>query len=323
MPRNAVTLTVEKKQENPAIMLFSGKKNKIGLLCAEIVAQSDDAVVIVDNSHRIVLFNHGAELMFGYPEKETRGERLDLLMPERFQLQNEAILEEIGAETTGKISQQRRTRQLHCRRKDGNEFTASAQILRLTQGGAIYYAAIFRDISQSKKTEEELLRLAATDPLTGAYNRREFSLMVEREALRSHRYHHALSLIMFDLDLFKKLNDSYGHSAGDKALQRFTTLCTNTLRNVDIFGRWGGEEFVALLPETDIEGASIIAERLRKIVGESVLTYNEHKISFTVSIGIAQFKDGETTIEGPLSRADSAVYDAKKAGRNRISAFRN
>ncbi len=304
-------------------MLFSGKKNKIGQLCAEIVTQSDDAVVIVDNSHRIVLFNHGAELMFGYPEKETRGERLDLLMPERFQLQNEAILEEIGAETTGKISQQRRTRQLHCRRKDGNEFTASAQILRLEHAGAIYYAAIFRDISQSKKTEEELLRLAATDPLTGAYNRREFSLMVEREALRSHRYHHALSLIMFDLDLFKKLNDSYGHTAGDKALQRFTTLCTNTLRNVDIFGRWGGEEFVALLPETDIEGASIIAERLRKIVGESVLTYNEHKISFTVSIGIAQFKDGENTIEGPLSRADSAVYDAKKAGRNRISAFRN
>ncbi|MDI1228204.1 MAG: sensor domain-containing diguanylate cyclase [bacterium] len=304
-------------------MLFSGKKNKIGQLCAEIVTQSDDAVVIVDNTHRIVLFNHGAELMFGYPEKETRGERLDLLMPERFQLQNEAILEEIGAETTGKISQQRRTRQLHCRRKDGNEFTASAQILRLEHAGAVFYAAIFRDISQSKKTEEELLRLAATDPLTGAYNRREFSLMVEREALRSHRYHHALSLIMFDLDLFKKLNDSYGHSAGDKALQRFTTLCTNTLRNVDIFGRWGGEEFVALLPETDIEGASIIAERLRKIVGESVLTYNEHKISFTVSIGIAQFKDGENTIEGPLSRADSAVYDAKKAGRNRISAFRN
>ncbi len=304
-------------------MLFSGKKNKIGQLCAEIVTQSDDAVVIVDNTHRIVLFNHGSELMFGYPEKETRGERLDLLMPERFQLQNEAILEEIGAETTGKISQQRRTRQLHCRRKDGNEFTASAQILRLEHAGAVFYAAIFRDISQSKKTEEELLRLAATDPLTGAYNRREFSLMVEREALRSHRYHHALSLIMFDLDLFKKLNDSYGHSAGDKALQRFTTLCTNTLRNVDIFGRWGGEEFVALLPETDIEGASIIAERLRKIVGESVLTYNEHKISFTVSIGIAQFKDGENTIEGPLSRADSAVYDAKKAGRNRISAFRN
>jgi diguanylate cyclase (GGDEF)-like protein/PAS domain S-box-containing protein len=304
-------------------MLFSGKKNKIGQLCTEIVTQSDDAVVIVDNTHRIVLFNHGAELMFGYAEKETRGERLDLLMPERFQLQNEAILEEIGAETMGKISQQRRTRQLHCRRKDGNEFTASAQILRLAHAGAIYYAAIFRDISQSKKTEEELLRLAATDPLTGAYNRREFSLMVEREALRSHRYHHALSLIMFDLDLFKKLNDSYGHTAGDKALQRFTTLCTNTLRNVDIFGRWGGEEFVALLPETDIEGASIIAERLRKVVGESVLTYNEHKITFTVSIGIAQFKDGETTIEGPLSRADSAVYDAKKAGRNRISAFRN
>jgi len=180
-----------------------------------------------------------------------------------------------------------------------------------------------RDISKNRKTEEELLRLASTDPLTGAFNRREFTAIAEREALRANRYHHPLSVLMLDLDHFKRLNDTYGHSAGDKALQRFTMICTNALRNVDVFGRWGGEEFVALLPETDIQGATVIAERLRKLTADNLLTYNDHKISFTTSIGIAEFKDGETSIDGVLSRADNAVYDAKKAGRDRISVFRN
>jgi len=304
-------------------MLFTGKKSQLAHLCAEIVQLAEDAVIVIDSAHRIALFNKGAERMFGYTEKEVKGERLDMLMPERFQLQHDVMVDEFGAGNVDAKAMGRRNRQIYGRRKDGNEFVASAQIMRLGDKNGRFFAAVFRDISQNKKTEEELLRLAATDPLTGAYNRREFTILSEREALRSHRYHHPLSLLMLDLDHFKRLNDIYGHTAGDKVLQRFTTLCTNTLRNVDFFGRWGGEEFVALLPETDIEGASVIAERLRKIVSENVLTYNDHKINFTVSIGIAQYKDGEVTIDSPLGRADSAVYDAKKAGRNRISAFRN
>ncbi len=304
-------------------MLFGGKKAKLAQLCAEIVAEAEDAVVIIDSSHRIVLFNSGAEQMFGFTAKETVGERLDMLMPERFQLQHDVMVDEFGASSLETKTMGRRNRQIYGRRKDGNEFVANAQIIRLGDKTTRYYAALFRDVSQNKRTEEELLRLAATDPLTGAYNRREFTQMAEREALRSHRYHHPLSLMMLDLDHFKRLNDTYGHAAGDKVLQRFTTLCTNTLRNVDIFGRWGGEEFVALLPETDIEGASIIAERLRKIISENVLSFNDHKITFTASIGVVQYKDGEVNVDAPLGRADSAVFDAKKAGRNRISVFRN
>jgi diguanylate cyclase (GGDEF)-like protein len=217
-----------------------------------------------------------------------------------------------------------RARQIFGRRKDGSEFAASVSIMRT--GSALIksgYAAVIRDISENKKTEDELLRLAATDPLTGAFNRREFSSLADQESQRANRYNHPLSIMMLDLDHFKRLNDTHGHAAGDKALQRFTTLCCNALRTVDIFGRWGGEEFVTLLPETDAEGAVIIAERLRKIVSQSVLIYNDHKISLTTSIGIAQYRSGEVTLEGPLSRADSAVYDAKKAGRNRISVYRN
>jgi diguanylate cyclase (GGDEF)-like protein/PAS domain S-box-containing protein len=304
-------------------MFLTGKKAKLAQACAQIVARAEDAIIIIDTQHAIVSFNEGAERMFGYEQKEIIGERLDTLLPERFQLQHDVMIDEFGAGALEVKQMGRRNRQIYGRRKDGNEFVASAQIMKLGDKDSRYFAAVMRDISESKKTEEELLRLAATDPLTGALNRREFSLLAEREALRSNRYHHALSLLMFDLDYFKKLNDTYGHSAGDKVLQRFTTLCVNALRNVDIFGRWGGEEFVALLPETDIEGAAVIGERLRKLVADSVLNYADHKINFTVSVGVAQYKDSESSIDGPLGRADSAVYDAKKAGRNRISVFRN
>ena len=304
-------------------MFLTGKKARMAAISAQIVNLAEDAVVIIDATHVIISFNTGAERMFGYGPKEVIGERLDILLPERFQLQHDVMVDEFGQTPDLTRQMGQRNRQIYGRRKDGNEFVASAQIMRVGDAGHRYYAAILRDVSESKKTEEELLRLAATDPLTGALNRREFTLLADREALRSNRYHHALSLLMMDLDQFKRLNDTYGHAAGDKVLQRFTTLCTNTLRNVDFFGRWGGEEFVALLPETDIEGAAVIGERLRKLVAESVLTYHDHKINFTVSVGIAQYKDGETTLDGPLGRADSAIYDAKKAGRNRISVFRN
>lgn len=304
-------------------MFLTGKKAKLAQVCSEIVAHAEDAIIIIDTAHSIVSFNEGAERMFGYEQKDVVGERLDILLPERFQLQHDVMIDEFGQGAAATRAMGKRSRQIYGRRKDGNEFVASAQIMRLGDKDARYYAAIMRDISESKKTEEELLRLAATDPLTGALNRREFTLLSEREALRSNRYHHPLSLLMLDLDHFKRLNDTYGHSAGDKVLQRFTTLCVNALRNVDFFGRWGGEEFVALLPETDIDGAAVIGERLRKLIADSVLNYHDQKITFTVSVGIAQYKDSESSIDGPLSRADSAVYDAKKAGRNRISVFRN
>jgi two-component system, cell cycle response regulator len=304
-------------------MVLFGKKEKMAALCSQIVARADDAIIAIDRNHDIVLFNAGAEKIFGYSVEEVMGERLDMLLPERFQIQHDMMIQEFGMSHGATKAADERSHQIFGRRKNGEEFIASAAIFVLGSGDEKFFATILRDVSHNRKTEEELLRLAATDPLTGTFNRREFTAIAEREALRSSRYHHSLSILMLDLDHFKRLNDTYGHAAGDKALQRFTMICANALRNVDVFGRWGGEEFVALLPETDIQGATIIAERLRKLTSDNVLTFNDHKISFTVSIGIAEFKDGEVTIDQALSRADSAVYDAKKAGRDRISAFRN
>ncbi len=304
-------------------MFLFGKKARIADLCRQISLHAEEAVVIIDRNSEIIFFNEGAEKVFGYTASEITGQKLDILLPERFHIQHDMMIHEFGhSESTVKHSEDRH-RQIYGRRKSGEEFVASASIFDLSRGDQKFYGAVVRDISKNRKTEEELLRLAATDPLTGAFNRREFTAIAAREALRANRYHHPLSILMLDLDHFKRLNDTYGHGAGDKALQRFTMICTNALRNVDVFGRWGGEEFVALLPETDIQGAVVIAERLRRLTADNLLTYNDHKINFTVSIGIAEFKDGETSIDGVLGRADNAVYDAKKAGRDRISVFRN
>jgi diguanylate cyclase (GGDEF)-like protein/PAS domain S-box-containing protein len=305
-------------------MFGFGKNKLIGGLCSHIVERIEDGVVAIDGHHNIILFNEGAQRIFGYTQDDVMGHHLNILVPERFHLQHDVMIEEFGASGKDTKTIVQRTRQLYGRRKDGSEFAASLSIMKVGGGGFPQgYAAIVRDISENKKTEDELLRLAATDPLTGAFNRREFTALADQESQRANRYNHPLSIMMLDLDHFKRLNDTYGHAAGDKALQRFTTLCCNALRTVDIFGRWGGEEFVTLLPETDAEGAVIIAERLRKLVSQSILVYNDQKVSFTASIGIAQYRSGEVTVEGPLSRADSAVYDAKKAGRNRISVYRN
>jgi diguanylate cyclase (GGDEF)-like protein/PAS domain S-box-containing protein len=303
-------------------MFLYGRKAKLADLCTTITELLEDGVVIVDDKHSIVYYNEGARNIFGYMPVEVLGKPLDILLPERFHAQHGMHIEEFGKGTATVKHMGHRSRQIFGRRKDGSEFVVSAAVQKLGTKGERYYAAVIRDISENKKTEEELLRLAATDPLTGAFNRREFTALADREALRASRYHHPLSILMLDLDHFKKLNDTYGHAAGDKALQRFTTLCCNALRNVDIFGRWGGEEFVALLPETTADGAAIIAERLRKMVDDTVVNFNDHKITFTVSIGIAQYRDSETSVDAPLSRADMAVYDAKKAGRNRISVHR-
>lgn len=304
-------------------MLAFGKKKKLLEISEHIVAQSEDGVIAVDHNHVIVMYNVGAQRIFGYAPEEVIGQRLNMLLPEHFHLQHDMSVERFGAGPVEVKHMGARTRQIYGQRKDGSEFIASIEILRVGTGKKKSYAAIVHDISENKKTEVELLRLAATDPLTGALNRREFTSLAEQEGERSRRYGRSLSIMMLDLDHFKKLNDTYGHAAGDKALQRFTTLCCNALRNVDIFGRWGGEEFVALLPETDADNACIIGERLRKLIQDNVLMYGDNRIPMTVSIGIAQYRPDETGIETPLGRADSAVYDAKKAGRNRISVYRN
>lgn len=165
---------------------------------------------------------------------------------------------------------------------------------------------------------ERLQYLAITDMLTDIYNRRHFYKLAFEEYYRSKRYQHPLSLIMLDLDFFKGVNDTYGHTAGDIVLKKIAALCKNTIRAEDIIGRYGGEEFLILLPETTLDAAYKVAERLRKKVENLVVATSKGDVKLTVSGGVAG-DDVETfNLIEMIELADQALYAAKKAGRNRI-----
>ncbi len=164
-------------------------------------------------------------------------------------------------------------------------------------------------------------RLATIDPLTGVYNRRTFLELAERELARCGRTGAALSVIMLDIDHFKRVNDSFGHLAGDETLRRFVALVQGCLRRADLVVRYGGEEFCVLLPEVHLNEAAALAERIRAAVARSPLVIGSAIIPITVSAGVAalQGSDG-VNIDHLLHRADAALYGAKNQGRNRVVA---
>lgn len=167
---------------------------------------------------------------------------------------------------------------------------------------------------------DELERLAFNDPLTGLLNRYRLTELATAEISRCRRHGRCLSLLMLDLDRFKLVNDRLGHAAGDAALRQVALTCAATLRKGDLLGRWGGEEFVALLPETDAAGARHLAERLRAAVGTQSVCQDNVSMQITVSIGVAELTPEDEELSNLLARADEALYAAKQAGRNLVLA---
>ncbi|MBN2146261.1 MAG: diguanylate cyclase [Anaerolineales bacterium] len=165
----------------------------------------------------------------------------------------------------------------------------------------------------------EIQELATHDSLTGVFNRRHFFIRANEEVERANRYHQPLSVILFDVDHFKRVNDTYGHPTGDQVLQSIARRCRTSLRDVDIIGRYGGEEFIILMPSTDISNAAIVAERLRRgVLQEKFDTGNG---PLTISLGVAAYDEGCKDIDVLLAHADKALYSAKNSGRNRVKVF--
>lgn len=176
---------------------------------------------------------------------------------------------------------------------------------------------IFSDLAQLTVDEVELRQIATTDSLTGALTRRGFEIEINREIKRNSRFRSGLSTIAVDIDHFKKINDNYGHAGGDLVLQAVVSGIKQELRAVDFLGRMGGEEFVIGLPETDVEGAMIAAERIRQKIADMTVQSEGDSIQVTASFGIAEFSRADRDWKTTLGRADVALYQAKQSGRNR------
>jgi diguanylate cyclase (GGDEF)-like protein len=170
--------------------------------------------------------------------------------------------------------------------------------------------------------EEKLRKIAMIDELTGVSNRRHFMEQGEKELQRSMRYKHNTCLLMMDIDHFKSVNDTYGHHIGDIVLQNIANICSNALRDNDLFGRLGGEEFAAVLVETDPDEAHLAAERIRELVEKARLEAEGELISCTISIGIVCACERYDSLESLMVSADKALYNAKNNGRNRVETFK-
>ncbi len=180
-----------------------------------------------------------------------------------------------------------------------------------------------RDITYIKRKENELKKLASIDPLTHLYNRRHFSNTTKHILHLAKREKDNLSLLMMDIDKFKNINDTYGHKFGDNVLVHFSNTLQEYSRKSDVSCRFGGEEFILLLPQTDSKGALVIAQKIRVAIEELDITLeNEDILNFTISIGVSQVDlKNDENIEAVIRRADKALYDAKNSGRNRVCIY--
>ena len=199
----------------------------------------------------------------------------------------------------------------------------SFSALALGEGGGYSVLGIGSDVTAQKRAKDELRRLATRDHLTGLLNRGEIRTRAIAEARRSTRLGAPMSVAMVDVDHFKRVNDGFGHAAGDEALRHVALLLGRHMRSYDMVGRWGGEEFLLLLPQASAAAGMRIAERVRAAFGEDpFLLVDGTPYPLTVSIGVATLDHESLAFEELLERADGALYEAKAAGRDRVVAAR-
>jgi diguanylate cyclase (GGDEF)-like protein/PAS domain S-box-containing protein len=266
-------------------------------------------VWVKDAAGELQMYNRAFRHMFGLPEDNgamptpldglDRLSDQDLLAEGKGRLTCEVALEMEGGQRTVMLSK--------------GLLTGENSVVTGTIG-------LITDITERKSMERQLRQLATTDDLTGTLNRRAFFAAAEQEMERAVRYGNAVSVVMFDLDHFKQVNDSHGHAVGDQALREAATALRASLRDVDILGRLGGEEFAVLLPETPLAGAVEVAERLRHAISaiRIPLEGGRPPLTLTASLGVAERLAEEITVDKVLARADLALYRAKADGRNRV-----
>ncbi len=284
---------------------------------------TSDTVLILDNNSSILDCNTAALKMFGCPSKQTfLSTNLVDLYPSKQSNAGDSIKLEKQHITKAIQESSHRYEWTYWNMVTRKTFPAEVLMNSMYIQGQLVLQAVIRDISERKQLQLELERQAHLDYLTGLFTRGYFMTVAEAELVRAIRYKTSISLLMIDIDYFKKINDSNGHKAGDTVLRKLAEIFHCTLRKVDHAGRWGGEEFTIMLPETDINQAKEVAERLRELVYATQIEIERGiNITFTISVGVSTLTPENQDLEHLLNMADKALYVAKESGRNQVVTY--
>ena len=286
------------------------------------IGLTDYALVSLDQRGCIQDWNPSIERITGFSAEQVSGRSLSMFYPADA-ISEQRVLDRLHeADRTGWSLDEG-----WCMRADNSRYWGSCLIAPLhdrdecsTQDEHAY-SLIIRDVSDRREAAEALLKAVSCDHLTGLYNRRAFFEAAELEMQRWARFPRPMSLVMIDADHFKRINDQYGHAAGDAVLRHLAAGMSATFRAMDVLARLGGEEFVVLLPDTTLEGAEAVARRFCQLIAGQSVEVGDQAIRYTVSAGIATMDEDVANIDALMQRADEALYAAKAGGRNRVERW--
>ncbi|MGE8078880.1 EAL domain-containing protein [Peribacillus loiseleuriae] len=283
-----------------------------------VIESANDAIILADSKGSIISWNKGAQIIFGYEDKEVLGKKLQIIIPEQLREAHQLGMNRYLS--TNKPRVIGKTVELQGLRKDGNEFPIELSVATWKEEGNIYFSSIIRDITERKHAEEKINQMVYRDHLTGLPNRHLLNDRLTQALDQANENTHIIGIMFIDLDRFKFVNDTLGHAVGDHLLIEVAKRIQACVGKMDTVCRQGGDEFIVLLPNTTAEDVTKSAQKIVDLFSHTIVL-NEHEMIVTPSIGIALYPSDGRDIETLIKNADTAMYRVKEQGKNSFQFY--